>query len=64
MSTLVGSVTDELKDDVTTLVGSVGDDLNDDVAKLQSTVGNLQLILILTLIVAAISLILPLVRKS
>jgi len=64
MSTLVGSVTDELKDDVTNLVGSVGDDLNDDVAKLQSTVGNMQLILILTLIVAAISLILPLVRKS
>ena len=64
MSTLVGSVTDELKDDVTTLVGSVGDDLNDDVSKLQSTVGNMQLILILTLIVAAISLILPLVRKS
>jgi len=64
MSTLVGSVTDELKDDVTTLVGSVGDDLNDDVAKLQSTVGTLQLMLSVTLIVAIISLVVPLVRKS
>lgn len=64
MSTLVGSMSGELKDDFTTLVGSVGDDLNEDVAKLQSTVGTLQLMLSVTLIVAIISLILPLVRKS
>ncbi len=64
ISSLVGSVRDDLKGDVMKLVGSVGDDLNDDIAKLQSTVGNLLLILILTVIVAAMSLVLPLGRQA
>ena len=56
MSTLVGTVRDEVKDEVT--------GVNESIAKLQSTVGMLQTLLAITLIVAIISVITPLVRKS